>query len=120
MPPGSLNSGPASQPSSSPPTNVLHVFLIGSSSLILLLYVSATYSLPPWYATPSACCSRTSRPSPSWSPNSNSPCPTSVRTSPRPVSGTARTALVSLSATYSVLPSEHSPDGCANSDCSDS
>src|SRR5262249_7865197 len=37
MPAGSWNSGAASQPSGSPPRNVLHSRVLGSSTLILLL-----------------------------------------------------------------------------------
>src|SRR5436190_6615408 len=113
-PVGSANSGPASQPSLSPPANVLHSFVNGSSTLILLLYVSARNSLPSCQRTPMACCKRTFSPVPSTSPKSNRPSPTSVLTCPSPPSGTARTALTSQSATYSDLPSPVRPLGWAN------
>src|SRR3712207_8472655 len=43
------------------PAIVRHVRCSTSITLILLLYVSATYSLPSHHATSSGCCSRTAR-----------------------------------------------------------
>src|SRR5262249_2496295 len=111
-PPGSLNVALDSQPPRSP-TNVWHSRFAGSITLILLLYVSATYSSPSRYATPSACCSRTFSPTPSTSPNSNSPSPTIVFTLPSPDRASSRMPLIAVSATYRFLPSLARPLGWA-------
>ena len=47
------------------PTSVRTLRFPTSMALILLLYVSATYSTPSANATPSGCCNSTSRPVPS-------------------------------------------------------
>ena len=87
-----------------------------STTRMRLLYVSATYSLPPRATTPRGCWKRAREPTPSSAPKSNSEDPDPATVATLPSGCTTRIELLSESAKNTrPLSSIESPLGCASS-----